>query len=179
MLPLDSSMHALSKKIGGYYRRYSDDILWIVDVEDADLVQKEVKKELSKLGPEISINNDKTVISKFDNSGELEDGFPALQYLGFTYDGNRRLIRSQTLSRFWRRATYAIRAAKNRAKKAAKEGKSGTVFRRKIYRNFTHLGKRNFLTYVNRSHNIMNSEAIRRQMKNHWNRIQKEFNRIP
>ncbi|CAO3355116.1 antiviral reverse transcriptase Drt2 [Azospirillum melinis] len=174
MIPFDQEMIALAHGLHGYYRRYCDDILWIVEDGDQGTVQEAVEIALGKIGDEIKVNRDKTIISKFGFDG-LVVGEKPLQYLGFTYDGHQRLIRSQTLSKFWRKVVYGVRAAKNRARKSAKAGTSGDVFKRKIYRRFTHLGRNNFISYAKRSFRAMDDEAIRSQIKDHWKRIQEEL----
>jgi RNA-directed DNA polymerase len=174
MTPFDKEMVQLSYAIKGYYRRYCDDILWIFDNDDEMLVQNAVDVALEKMGSHIRVNKSKNIISHFNFSG-LKENDPPLQYLGFTYDGERRLIRSSTLSKYWRKVVYGVRAAKNRARKSAASGGSAQMFKRKIYRKFTHLGRSNFLSYVRRSYNIMEDISITNQMKNHWERIQKEI----
>lgn len=174
MIPFDREMAALAYAIRGYYRRYCDDILWIVDIEDEALVLQKVVQALAKVGVELKVNEDKNVISVFE-MGTLESGSDLLQYLGFTYDGKQRLIRSQTLSRFWRKVVYGVRAAKHRAEKAAKAGGDGRLYKRKLYRRFTHLGRKNFLTYARRSYDLMEDADMREQIKGHWGRVQKEL----
>ncbi|MGA1859581.1 antiviral reverse transcriptase Drt2 [Azospirillum sp. 11R-A] len=174
MIPFDQEMVALAHGLHGYYRRYCDDILWIIEDGDQDTVQRAVEIALTRIGSKIAVNQEKTIISRFDFKG-LSAGEKPLQYLGFTYDGYKRLIRSQTLSKFWRKVVYGVRAAKGRANKSAKAGASGDVFKRKLYRRFTHLGRNNFISYAKRSFKTMEDEAIRSQVKDHWQRIQEEL----
>jgi RNA-directed DNA polymerase len=144
MLDFDAEMAALAKATGSYYRRYCDDILWITSDDHLAAFWAGIAAALGRAGTEVTLNNDKTAVSEF-RGGRLVRGAP-LQYLGFTFDGVHRRIRSQTLSRYWRKVIYGVRAAKNRARKAALAGKAAPVFKRKLYRRFTHLGKRNFLS---------------------------------
>src|SRR5262249_23226204 len=104
MLPFDERMQQLAKKIGGYYRRYSDDILWICDEKHQTQVIAYVQDEIKKMGAQLAIN-DKTTVTRFsrNTAGQLEANGDRFQYLGFEFDGNQRLVRSSTLSRFWRR----------------------------------------------------------------------------
>ncbi|MBK3736683.1 hypothetical protein GAY29_27065 [Azospirillum brasilense] len=87
MIPFDQEMVALAYGLHGYYRRYCDDILWIVEDGDQETVQRAVEIALRKIGSEVNVNREKTIVSKFDFHGLTADGKP-LQYLGFTYDGH-------------------------------------------------------------------------------------------
>lgn len=173
MLDFDSEMSCLAERIGGFYGRYSDDILWICHPNEAPYVEEELKRSLSKLGGTTKINEAKTERSVFRRSdGELVCDTP-IQYLGFTFDGTSARIRSQTLSKFWRRFLYAARSAKRAAGRSTTA--PGIVYKRKIYRQFTHLGHRNLITYAKRSEAVMVTGAIRIQMRRHVPRIQKEL----
>lgn len=174
MRSFDEAMSQLAQSFHGYYRRYCDDILWIGDIEDIDLVNKKLKEFLTLVSSSLRVNEQKTVASRF-KLGELVPGDEPLQYLGFTFDGDNKLIRSQSLSRYWRKAIFGIRAAKRRSRKAEKSQCSGILFKRKLYRRFTHLGRKNFLSYVLRSSKKMESPSMWKQMKSHWCRIQEEI----
>ncbi len=174
MLPFDSEMNRLAVTIGGYYRRYSDDILWICHREHAAQVEDGLKTSLRKLGDQTKINESKTERSIFrrNSLGYLECDRP-IQYLGFTFDGNNSRIRSQTLSRFWRNVIYATRAARRSAARSA--AAPGIIYKRKIYRLFTHLGRRNLLAYAKRSEALMHTGAIRAQVRRHFPRVAREL----
>jgi hypothetical protein len=47
--------------------------------------------------------------------------------------------------------------------------------KKKLYERYSHLGKRNFLTYGYRAAEKMNSSAIKKQLKPMWTRLQKEM----
>jgi RNA-directed DNA polymerase len=175
MLSFDRDM-SRAAAIGGYYRRYSDDILWICHREAAALVEEEFARSLSGLGVATKINEDKTERSTFCTNayGQLECDRP-IQYLSFTFDGKNARIRSQTLSKFWRKVTYAVRAARRNASRST--AAPGIVYKRKIYRLFTHLGHRNLISYAARSEAVMGTGAIRAQMRRHVPRITKELSR--
>jgi hypothetical protein len=178
MLDFDSEMHCLAERIGGFYRRYSDDILWICHPNEAPYVEEELNRSLSKLGGTTKINEGKSERSLFcrTGDGELVSDTP-IQYLGFTFDGTSTRIRSQTLSKFWRRFVYAARAARRAAHQSTTA--PGVLYKRKIYRQFTHLGHRNLITYAKRSEAVMGTGAIRVQMRRHAPRIQKELDPRP
>ncbi len=183
MIPFDVSMMELSKEIGGYYRRYSDDILWICSKEHEALVLSKVDEALIERGvkkdgkPNLIRKDEKTDISIFENSGDNLTCDKPFQYLGFTYDGNNRLIRSQTLARYWRRLIYSVRAVKREANKARREGKNPKSFRKALNQELTHLGNRNFITaYAYKAQRKMGGRGIRNQVKDHQAKIEEELN---
>lgn len=173
MIPFDVGMNKLAEKIGGYYRRYSDDILWICNAEHTQMALDAVDAALTERGSKLVRKEEKTDISIFnlDKDGTLTCDKP-FQYLGFTYNGNKRLIRSQTLARYWRRLIYATRSVKREAWSARKEGKTGKPFRKKLNQEMTHLGHGNFIrNYAYPAQNKMGGKAIRSQLKDHYQRI--------
>jgi RNA-directed DNA polymerase len=163
------SNHAL--ETGGIYRRYCDDILWICHPEKSDETMHKVHQEIQNSGSNLTINKEKSEKSEFIRENGLLYYHPEtqpLQYLGFIFDGQKRVIRSQTVSRYYRRMKRAIYFTK----KAAKESDRGEIiYRRSLYERFTHLGKRNFIKYAYRASKIMNSAEIKGQTSRHWKKI--------
>lgn len=174
MLRFDEEMHDLSQKAGAYYRRYCDDILWICDSGAAHIALGMISGVLAKLGPTSTLNQDKTESSnftvRFDGSQTCDK---PLQYLGFTFDGANKRIRSQTLSKHWRKLIYAVRSAKRASKVSTTHPM--LTFKRDIFRRFSHLGKQNLLSYGKRAEARMQTGAIRRQFRRHMTRIDDEL----
>lgn len=169
MIHFDVALKAFAANQGGSYRRYSDDLLLILPYGfDSGEAIAAVETELNALSGTTKLNIDKTEVVQFhtDSSGQLRAN-RNLQYLGFTFDGQRRLTRSSTLSKYSRRLVYAIRSAKNAAKKS-----KSPVFKRDIYRRFTHLGNSNFVSrYCRIASQELRSASIRRQMRRHMHRV--------
>lgn len=174
MLDFDRAMCLAVGHLGGSYRRYSDDLLVIVPSDyGPDNILHIVKENLAELGKTTELNVDKTEVAYFQKSinGHLRSDRP-LQYLGFTFDGERRMVRSSTLSKYSRRLVYAVRRARKAAEKA-----DTPVFKRDIYRRFTHLGTANFVSrYCRDAGAILGGDAIRRQMRKHTRRVSALFN---
>jgi RNA-directed DNA polymerase len=172
MLDFDAEMLRLASDLGGYYRRYCDDILWLCRPTESNRIEHEIHNSLVKLGGTTKLNEAKTERSTFhrDANGRLRCDRP-IQYLGFTFDGEHARVRSQTLSKFWRKLTYAARRAKRVA--AQSTSAPGILYKRTLYRRFTHLGRRNLVSYAKRSEQLMETGAIRKQMRRHMPRITK------
>jgi hypothetical protein len=165
MVQFDLTCHAYFTESGIYYRRYSDDIIIICDASQLADVNKFIDAEIAKLGPSMKISTDKTVISEFKEiaSGGFVCDMP-VTYLGFTFDGRRTALRARTLSRYYRRMTYATRAALRSAKRAS----SKQVYLRRLYRDLTHLGQQNFYSYVRKASHTMDDFTPVRQLRRHF-----------
>lgn len=105
---------------GGYYLRYSDDILIILPGDDTvGLVARDyAMNQILNFGSEIRIKPQKTSVIAFtpDIQGHLtfklvdgKQGRNGLEYLGFRFDGRRVYLRDSTLSGFYRKITYSLR----------------------------------------------------------------------
>jgi RNA-directed DNA polymerase len=171
----DVSMSDLASEVDGIYRRYCDDIIWICPQEQAKRINQEVKQGIQGCGSRMRVNEEKSQEFEFIRQSGILCCHPKskpLQYLGFTFDGQKRLIRSQTISRYYRRMKRAIYFTRKAAQKS-NQGK--IIYRRGLYERFTHLGKRNFIKYAYRASEIMNSTEIRSQTKRHWKKINAEI----
>ncbi len=169
LIDFDLKVSRICKKFNSVYRRYSDDIAIIAPYNcNPKRIEEYIRRELKK--HKLEMSDKKTEISKFKN-GKIEDGKP-FQYLGFTYDGIKKLIRESTLNAYRAKMQRAIRAKLHIAK--SKGIKKNKIYKRKLIRKYTHLGKgRNFIKYAYRAAEIMKSGDIRKQVKNHM----KWFNR--
>lgn len=171
MFDFDLSMKHEIEKQGGIYRRYSDDILIIANAgsSEADIVSL-VKTYLSKAGGNLHLNASKTESALFsrNHSGQLSASkLGGIQYLGFTFDGMRRLIRPQTMSKYARKLSDAARRVR---RESAQSGKP--ISKREIYRRYSHLGQSNFITrYLAAAENAMPNSMLRKQVRRHMRRI--------
>jgi len=107
---------------GGFYRRYSDDIMIICESDQADEVEKFVLEEIKKSNVEIS--EEKTekflfktvevspkinrISSHLIRDGRMTIGKP-LTYLGFEFYGYQTLIKSANLSKYYRRMVGSVK----------------------------------------------------------------------
>jgi len=179
MLEFDKEISALMARLGGYYLRYCDDILIILDKDD-DRKTENAIYDLIKNNYKLEINSDKTERSVFRKRANGQFSNRPLQYLGFTYDGQRVLIRSAALAKFSNRMKRGVRLAKltaksrNKSRSALGLGERG-IFKRKLYTRYSMVGGRNFVTYGYRAAKTFSSESIRRQLRPLWNRLQREI----
>lgn len=180
MLNFDIEMKMYVESVGGEYFRYCDDMLFIVPSEEKNKVAGLAEKKLNEM--KVSLNINKTEIREFSLGVNKINCDNPLQYLGFIFDGNNIYIRSSALSRYSDRMKRGVNLAKatmirkNKIRKS--KGLSGKeLFKEKVYARYSHVGKRNFLTYGYRASRIMNSASIRKQLKPLWERLQKEISK--
>lgn len=145
-----------------FYRRYSDDIIIICTPEQMKYVEEIVTKEMKT--QKVKISEEKTEVFKFEKVNDTisvsklvdSNWMPNLPlgYLGFEFYGNKTLIKSTNLSKFYRRMIYAVKnKAKLALKIAEKEGTDPILFKRQLYRIYRqvdldyHLVERNYLSF--------------------------------
>lgn len=184
MIGFDKYMLRLSRKMNFLYFRYCDDILIICDSPKANIIahyaylkikdyklviqkQKEDKIAFRRLGGRLWAF-DANKLNKYKYLSpppKQRDKFKKnLQYLGFEFDGGKTLIRSSTLSRYYRRMTSRIHTTLRMA--YGKRGRGNKVFIRKLLNRSTHLGKNNFISYGFRAA-VENNIEIKNQLKKH------------
>lgn len=125
LFEFDIAVKQYADSIGAYYRRYSDDILLICpnDKKVLDKLTGFVADEIKKAGEHITIKPEKTNATEFLRKGDsqicktmkikLEDAEKPFEYLGFSFDGKRRLIRNTTMSNFYRKVAASCHAYAN------------------------------------------------------------------
>lgn len=127
LFEFDRYVRDLCRKIGGTYFRYSDDILVIAPISEADAVklEKDIRNAITTYGKGLLIKEEKSAIHKFVQTGHRQtvtvikatdkNGEPALnkpfEYLGFRYDGRHTYIRDKTMSNLHRKIASVSRAA--------------------------------------------------------------------
>ena len=178
MFDFDKTIKEYVNNIGGSYYRYCDDMMILVNPDERDKTISYVTSEILKL--KLEINAQKTEISNFSLTGGKQKSDRPLQYLGFTFDGERILIRSAAFARFSRKMKGGVKLAQRTCEKRniirrERGHAERDLYKRQIYERYSHLGKQNFLTYGYRAADKMGSKSIRKQLKPLWNRLQKEI----
>ena len=177
LLNFDEELYRHFSNLGGSFRRYSDDIAILIpkDVHSNTAIAF-VRDKLKEIGLELSEH--KTEISKFvfdDRTGNVAADKP-FQYLGFTFDGKRVLIRQSSLNRYYSKMRSGIHA---KILAAHRNGvPPSAIYMRELFRKYTHFGKhRNFPRYAYRASREMNAPEIKKQIANHFN-VFKEMVRV-
>jgi hypothetical protein len=191
LLHFDKSiLQKLVKENGCFYRRYSDDIVIICKTELIEHVANLVKFEMEKCKVVISDEKTETFLFKTrskNNTSEiystkittegLKENIPFI-YLGFEFYGNRTLIKSSNLSKFYRRMIYAIKAKSKIANKLAlRDGTSPVLFKRQLYKIYRNINldkvnsKRRFKTFIKKEtgeFSLTSKESNKKSMGNYF-----------
>lgn len=121
LIDFDVEMDEYARSLGGYYMRYSDDILFVLPVgkKQACEVMGDVQRRVGAQGSQLRIKEEKCTIDLFARSapgmchkaiypgGQKRNG---LNYLGFRFDGKRVYLRDTTVSNFRRKMARAVNA---------------------------------------------------------------------
>lgn len=173
MLDFDCKMHALMRKYNGSYRRYCDDMLFVYSPKEGIDLKGEIDSQISAC--RLMVNESKTEVRQFKNGFSKK----SLQYLGFTYDGEKILLRSAALARYSARVNKTLRLLRNTLdSERKKRGEPIALRRKKVYENYSHFGKRNFISYGLRAAEIMDSSAINKQLGPLWGRLNSKLDEI-
>lgn len=171
LFEFDNAMTKFVGTVGGSYRRYSDDLAFLLpEAIDVPKFINRVEKALGGVG--LGISTSKTHISRFHFSGGQLTADKPFQYLGFTYDGSKTLIRQSSLNRYYSKMSAGIRA---KVRAAHRQGiPSDQIFMRQLFMRYTHFGRsRNFPRYAYRAATVLNAPEIRRQVSRHMNIFKK------
>lgn len=199
MLNFDTALNNFVKE-EGTYRRYSDDMVVVCPIEKKDAVLALIDHEIKAI--KLQIQHSKTQIFHFKrHKGILSCGQVFTQktnwnknlvYLGFEFDGETTLLRSASLSAFYRKMKRTVK----RSKKFAKRGKKkGEIFKGRIMKKFSYKGAKrrrkwlyddsvkgfkksedhydwgNFLSYSSKAAKVMTNNKISSQTKKSWNKL--------
>lgn len=202
LLHFDKTINDFVLKNGGIYRRYSDDMVVLCNssskVELENLVYTEIEKY------KLEIQKKKTQIFHFKReNGTLKCGqeFPDIInwnknfiYLGFEFDGQRVLLKSASLSGYYRKMKRTIRRGKHFTNKDGSKTK-GEFFKSRILKKYSYKGSRrrrkfiwndtqnkfeksddynwgNFLSYAYKAQKTLTFNKIKGQTKRHWKKIE-------
>lgn len=178
-------------KEGGFYRRYSDDIVIICNPNLADEIQdkviafiKESNVLISKEKTEkfffkrVYSQTNQSTISSFKASGQsLINRYP-FTYLGFEFNGEQILIKSSNLAKFYRRMITSVKRKAQRAVILSKKtpGKSIVVYRNQLIRLYSNISldrikvidRRKTLVKTKYGYSIYQSNPITKKFKSNY-----------
>lgn len=176
MLDFDRAVAAAIRAWGGLYRRYCDDILCVVPPEFADRAKELVDREVAKV--RLAVQPEKLDERIFEAHQTLEK---PLQYLGLTFDGDRLLLRSSGIARYYgrmrRAARIALASQRRVAEKLGVPVADVPLKRRKLNQRYSYIGRRNFISYAHRAADITRAQEIKKQVSRHWPSLEKAASR--
>lgn len=198
MIDFDKSMTEFVNRVGGIYRRYSDDLICVVPPEyEADLLStlkmniQNARVKISEKKTKIFHVRQEIPFKLTQNETESAHIIIPIEYLGLAFDGKSIKLKSGTLNKYYNKLNRRLHLMK---KKSAEFGK--VIGKKTVYKKFSHLGEanrlnqktmrgyeppmkeRNFFTYVYSASDIANSSEIRHQLRGHMRRITKFYKDI-
>lgn len=212
MLDFDKIIYEKIKSLNGYYQRYSDDLIIICEQKYEDEIIKLLRTNIADTNiADLEIQSKKTKVYRFEEINGNLKGFQideitkvpnydlALEYLGFTYDGNKVLIKTSGFSKFYRSMIKSFKKSDSLASNSKNPDKS--LFKSKLYKRFTHKGAKrkliyqpskgnpteyvktkkfnwgNYFSYIEKSNTVMfsinNGNHIKKQSKKVWKNFHK------
>lgn len=192
MLELDEQVRNYADMAKGLYLRYSDDFILILPDKGADVFKEQlsaIRGYISDI-PRLVLQPDKTQIYYYSNKNiqnrnkdflsNVDACGDFLNYLGFTFDGNQVLIRDKTLSKYYYRMYRKVKTIV-KADGISPNGKK--ISCKNLYLKYSekgaHVGKGNFISYVQRAEDIFGKdEGISRGTKKHMQKIRKQLRKI-
>lgn len=205
MLDFDKDVFDKVASIGGFYQRYSDDLIIICEQQFENDIIKLIRDKIDTL-VNLTIEPNKTKIFRFEELGGKFTGFEineitktpnynrTLEYLGFSFDGQKVLIKTSGFSKFYRSMKSSFKKSSSLA--LYSKNPDISLFKSRLYKRFTHRGAKrkliyrvskadkkvyvksneyywgNYLSYINKANDSMNSingyNFIRKQSRKFW-----------
>lgn len=154
----DLQMLQYAREAGAFYRRYSDDILFICLPEFAERAEERIRELLDQ--DRLTISEGKTERTLFDPKTE-EGRLRAAQYLGFALSPAGAVLRASSVSRRWRKMRGAVRRTRKAAAAAAAKGEKFRLSTQKLRRQFSPTGERNFSSYARQAARAFGADGSR------------------
>ncbi|MEN8191899.1 MAG: reverse transcriptase domain-containing protein [Bacteroidota bacterium] len=203
MLNFDKTINDYIKLKGGIYRRYSDDMVVVCPKAEKDNIIKLMSKEITSKDINLEIQDKKTQIFHFKRTDEglicgqefenIINWNKNFMYLGFEFDGEIVLLKSASLSNYYRKMKRTIRRAKHFSENP-ENANHNEIFKRRILKKYSYKGAKrrrkwvknknglgfiksdfynwgNFLSYAYKAENIMMKNKIKIQTRRHWNKL--------
>lgn len=215
MLDFDKIIYEKIEQLNGFYQRYSDDLIIVCEQKHEDDIIKLLRTNIRDENvAHLEIQSKKTKVYRFENLNGQFKGFQidentklpkyeiALEYLGFTYDGTKVLIKTSGFSKFYRSMIKSFKKSASLARNSKNPDKS--LFKSKLYKKFTHKGSKrkliyrpskenateyiktkkfnwgNYISYIEKSNTVMydinNGNHIKKQSKKLWRNFHKLMN---
>lgn len=146
---LDFDKHIIDtvvKDKGGFYRRYSDDIIIVANVDDLREIKNYIENLIKESNLKISSSKtesfifrksiynqeQKSRLTSFKQVEGNERKDAPLIYLGFEFRGYNTCVKSTNIAKFYRRLISIVRRRSNRAKRNKNPNIQKAVFKNQI-----------------------------------------------
>lgn len=203
MIDFDRVVKEILKPVHGLYRRYSDDIIVVCPCDKGEKIRTLIQDKIKNV--KLEIEERKTNLYSFVKSDDKttclhnkKGNKKVLEYLGFSFDGERILLKNSSVSKFYFKMQRSIRKAVYLSLHINNKTR-GRLFERKLISRFTLAGAKthriymrsintkkfylkegirshgNYLTYILKSERIMGNPSIKRQLCRCSNKLNKRI----
>lgn len=160
LLDFDKIINDEINSIGGMYRRYSDDMVVIVDEEFKDKIIDFFNINVNAL--DLKIQPSKTQIfyfkefdgkftcKEFSSTTGLLSTDSKFEYLGFTFDGESVYLKSSGISKFYRKMKHSVKRGAFYAKYG--QAQIPQLFKNRLYKRFSIIGAQRRTIYKKSPH---------------------------
>lgn len=184
LMDFDLAVNKFLKERGGFYNRYSDDIIVLCKSKFGDEVEKFILAEIQTVKLEIQPQK-VNAFKFFRQNGNLcclykdhDNNWTSnkvLEYLGFSFDGKKVLLKNSGLGKYYFKMLKSFNRGIVYASSSAGPYKF-KLFKTRLIKRFTTLGARkhyssnkktygNYLSYVKKSEIIIQEDAIIQQLR--------------
>lgn len=172
LLEFDKAMYQkIIKEFGGYYRRYSDDMVVICNKHNAESLKEFIENSIQESLVEISKDKTEVFLFKEIKLGNQPPRLTSIRmtkdvcimeapftYLGFEFYGSQTLIKSANLAKFYRRMISTVKRKSRLALKIAeKEGKKPVIFKKRLHKLYINANLNKTKILLRRKKFIQNS----------------------
>lgn len=153
MLEFDEHINSEVFKLEGLYRRYSDDIVIICNVEDKQELIQLINYEIINKA-KLEIQEDKTRIYHIKRindriqcyrefNGILNENSIKwdIEYLGFSFNGQITYLKTSALGKYFRKMKLATRRCRYFSN-SIRNKSNGQIFKRRLFKKFSYIGAR-------------------------------------
>jgi len=157
MLGFDEEIYDEISKIGGLYRRYSDDMVVICSIEHKSRIIQLFENEIKDIS--LEIHKDKTQVFHFSRcNGKVicEQEFNGsitpnsinrnFEYLGFSFDGEYVRLKTSSLANYYRKMKKGVRRSGFYSSKINNDTR-GEIFRKRLYKRYSYIGAKRCIKY--------------------------------
>lgn len=193
MIDFDRSINKYVTSKNGLYLRYSDDLIIIIPTNKSNSIE-DIWQEVSKIKDKyktLKMNLDKTsgyiyenrkIKSLHQDVEGMKNGGTAINYLGFSFDGDHVKFRDKTLTKFFYKLYRKIDDMKKREQDRLLKGKKKhtKIDKHQILKilDVNNKETRKFIDYANRAKRVFKDEKyIINFRKNIKNKVFKRFDK--
>lgn len=158
MLDFDEQMFSAVSDVGGFYQRYSDDLILICPRSAEKEIHQALLNAVRRTDTcNLDIHTEKTKLYRYSfDRDHYEGGLVCssenvnknyqLEYLGFEFNGGRVYVKTQGISKYYRSMIRSIKRGKFYASK--KHHKEKGLFKARLIKRFTILGGKRIMKRI-------------------------------